>query len=444
MHSTALGMLCRSVVLPCLAALAASGCANFNLLSTEDEVRLGRGVAAQVEKKAKLCTDPVICNYVSELGARIAAVADRKDVAYSYKVIEDHKTVNAFAAPGGFIYVYTGLLLAADNEAELVGVLAHETGHVVAKHSAKHISNQIGMSLVLSVALGQNPGVLAELGGQLLAGAGVSRMSRQDEHEADQLGITYMKRAGYAPASMVEFLRKLDRLRKGKPSSLSQMFATHPLTKDRIARANALALRVGLDGRIGAGTYNLRLAPLKSAHPSPLDKTKDKKPKKKSSSPAPAPRSVSTAGEDKGQPAPARPRVAPDTSGQDSPTMLRNLTKGNVVASRLVVARTASARRRGLLGRANLEAGEGMLLVPCRSVHTRGMKFAIDVVFIDKTMKVVEIRPAVRPGTWSNTCWKARSTLELAAGAAAAKRLEVGDHLKLIEKTPAGKKPPAR
>ena len=93
MRSKALRTLCRSVVLPCLAALAASGCASLNLLSTEDEVRLGRGVAAQVEKKAKLCTDPAICNYVSELGARIAAVADRKDVTYSYKVIEDHKTV---------------------------------------------------------------------------------------------------------------------------------------------------------------------------------------------------------------------------------------------------------------------------------------------------------------------------------------------------------------
>ena len=109
----------------------------------------------------------------------------------------------------------------------------------------------------------------------------------------------------------------------------------------------------------------------------------------------------------------------------------RNLTKGNIVVSRLDIATTVSDRRRGLLGRSSLPAGEGMLITPCRSVHTVGMQFAIDVVFLDKQSRVVSIRPDIEPGSLNNTCLKARSTLELPAGTAAARHLEVGDSLRI-------------
>ena len=109
----------------------------------------------------------------------------------------------------------------------------------------------------------------------------------------------------------------------------------------------------------------------------------------------------------------------------------RNLTKGNVLVSRLAVATSSEDRRRGLLGRSSLEAGEGMLLEPCMAVHTVGMKFAIDVVFLDKQRRVVAICPAVEPGVLHKGSLKARSTLELPAGAAAAKHLEVGDSLQI-------------
>ena len=113
-----------------LAFLSGAGCADFNLLTTQDEVRLGAGVAREVERKAKLCTDPQVCAYVQEIGARLARVCDRQDVTYRFKVIDDPKTVNAFSLPGGFIYVYTGLLLAADNEAELASVLGLSLIHI--------------------------------------------------------------------------------------------------------------------------------------------------------------------------------------------------------------------------------------------------------------------------------------------------------------------------
>ena len=121
--------------------------------------------------------------------------------------------------------------------------------------------------------------------------------------------------------------------------------------------------------------------------------------------------------------------AATSSRGQEPLMICRNLTKGNVLASRVVLATTMAARRTGLLGRSSLAADEGMLLIPCSAVHTIGMKFAIDVVFLDKQCSVVEVRPDIAPGALLVSCRKARSTLELAAGVAAARRLEAGDRL---------------
>ncbi len=396
-----------------LAFLSGAGCADFNLLTTQDEVRLGAGVAREVERKAKLCNDPQICAYVQEIGARLARVCDRQDVTYRFKVIDDPKTVNAFSLPGGFIYVYTGLLLAADNEAELASVLGHEIGHVVARHSAKHLSNQIGMNILLSLVLGENPGVLVELGSQVLAGVGFAKMSQNDEFEADRLGMIYLKRAGYCPAAAVEFLRKLKKL-GGHRSALAQLFATHPLTDERIARANALAIQLGIEGRIGAWTYNRRLAHLKARYPSPLEKKNTRSSDARGAAPLAAALLLAA----------ARP-------AKEKPMLCRNLTKGNVVADHLEVADTPRARRRGLLGRTSMRPGEGLLLTPCRSIHTIGMKFPIDVVFLDKGMKVVGLAKNLRPGVLHKTCLRARATLELPSGTIEARHLEIGDQLKI-------------
>jgi len=136
----------------------------------------------------------------------------------------------------------------------------------------------------------------------------------------------------------------------------------------------------------------------------------------------------------------AEPPAKSPASKQDPPMICRNLTKGNVVVSSLVVATTWEDRRRGLLDRSRLEPGEGMLLEPCRSVHTVGMKFPIDIVFLDRERRVVGIKAAVKPGSLSNTCLRAYSTLELPAGAAAAKRLEVGDTLQVLRASEAEEK----
>lgn len=413
-----------------LAVVAAGGC-GFNLLTTQDEIALGNRIAADVERKAKLYDDPATVAYVQEIGSRIARVSDRQDVIYHYKVVDDHETVNAFALPGGWVYVYTGLLRLAANEAELAGVIAHETGHVAARHSAEHLSTAIGIDLLLGLALGQSPGLAAGLGSEVLKGVGFSQMSQRDEHEADQLGLRYMKRAGYDPGAMVTFLRKLDEQHKRRPSGLSQLFATHPLTEDRIARAAALANTLGRGGRVGADVYRRRLSRL-LAEPDPPKKGKQAPDdaRRRSAAPRGAPDPAATSG---GAPkAPPARNVGRMTSRRtEGPMICRNLTKGNVVASRLELATTSAARRKGLLRRSSLPPGGGLLLIPCNSVHTVRMKFTIDIVFLDKQMRVLRLYPKVQPGALSRHCVKARSCLELPAGTIEARRIELGDQLRV-------------
>ena len=415
-------MAARLGLVAILTVAGAGGC-GLNLLSTQDEIALGQKVSAQIEQKVTLYDDWDTNQYVRELGARIARVSDRQDVIYHYKVVKDHNTVNAFALPGGWIYVYTGLLRLAANEAELVGVMAHETGHVAARHSAEHISAQIGTSLLLTVVLGQNPGLAAELGAQVLSGAGFARMSQADEHEADTLGIRYMKRAGYDPAAMASFLHKLGAQHTRTPGPVSQLFASHPLTPDRIARAEQLATAIGRSGRLGADTYHRRLAHL-LAEPAPPKKGDESAPAASAAqAPPPArPASMADAG--------PVPIAAPMTTRrEDRPMLCRNLTKGTTVADKLELATDSATRRKGLLGRSGLPPGGGMLLVPCSSVHTLRMKFALDIVFLDKAMKVKKIVHNVKPGVPMVNCFGARSVLELSSGTALAKRIEIGDQL---------------
>ncbi|MFW6163974.1 MAG: M48 family metalloprotease [Planctomycetota bacterium] len=415
-----LGMMAVAVV----AVTAASGC-GFNLLTTQDEIALGRRIAADVEKKADLYHHPATVAYVQEIGSRIARVSDRQDVIYHYKLVDDHETVNAFALPGGWIYLYTGLLRLADNEAELASVIAHETGHVAAHHSAEHLSTAIGIDLLLGLALGQNPGLAAGLGSEVLKGVGFSQMSQRDEYEADELGLKYMKRAGYDPGAAVAFLRKLNEQHERRAGGLTQLFATHPLTEDRIARVQAMANTLGRGGRIGADVYQRRLAHLlaQSGPPSGDDEA-----------PRPAaPEADPTAMGGGVLGAPAARAVGRMTARRtESPMICRNLTKGNVVASRLELATTPAARRKGLLGRSGLPPGGGLLLIPCNSVHTVRMKFPIDIVFLDKKMRVLRLYPKVDPGALSRHCVKARSCLELPAGTIEARRIERGDQLRVM------------
>src|ERR1043166_2987351 len=212
--------------------------------STEKEVRQGREAAAEVDRQAKFIDDPVITEYVNRVGQNIVLHSDAK-VPFTIKVI-DSDEVNAFALPGGFFYVNKGLILAADNEAEMAGVMAHEIGHVAARHAmenqTKGMLANIGL-LAGSIFLGGLGGLAIKDVAQFGALLGFMKFSRNAESEADMLGVEYLWAAGYDPNAMSTMFEKLAAQNKKKPGTFSKLFETHPQSVDRMEATRALIAR---------------------------------------------------------------------------------------------------------------------------------------------------------------------------------------------------------
>jgi predicted Zn-dependent protease len=210
----------------------------------EKEVALGRYLAAEIDREAKFIDDPVITEYVNRVGQNIVLHSDAK-VPFTIKVI-DTDEVNAFALPGGFFYVNKGLILAADNEAELAGVMAHEIAHVAARHAmenqAKATLAQYGL-LAGSIFLGGIPGLIANNAGPFAALLGFMKFSRNAESEADKLGVQYLYAAGYDPNALATMFEKLSAQNKKKPGTISKLFASHPQPPERRAASLSLVSR---------------------------------------------------------------------------------------------------------------------------------------------------------------------------------------------------------
>ena len=210
----------------------------------DKEVALGRQLAAEVDRQAKFIDDPVVTEYVNRVGQNIVLHSDAK-VPFTIKVI-DSDEVNAFALPGGFFYVNKGLILAADNEAEMAGVMAHEIGHVAARHAmenqAKGMLAEIGL-MAGSIFLGGLGGMLINQGAQFGALLGFMKFSRENEAEADMLGVEYLWAAGYDPNAMSTMFEKLAAKNKKKPGTFSKLFETHPQSVDRMEASRALVAR---------------------------------------------------------------------------------------------------------------------------------------------------------------------------------------------------------
>src|SRR5262249_25217280 len=208
----------------------------INFVSLDREIAMGRDMAQQVEQESKLLKDPVINEYVNRVGQNIVRNSDAK-VPFTIKVIESDE-INAFALPGGFFYVNSGLILAADDEAELAGVMAHEIAHVAARHGTEQESKgQLVNFASLPLIFVAGPiGYGIQQAANLLVPLGFLKFSRSMEEEADYLGIQYLYKTGYDPSAMVRFFEKLQAKEKAKPGSMSKLFSTHPPTGNRIAK----------------------------------------------------------------------------------------------------------------------------------------------------------------------------------------------------------------
>ena len=211
--------------------------AGWDWYSIETEIRMGKEYATQLESSLKLVNDPVINEYVNRVGQNLVRNSDAK-VPFTIKVV-DSDVINAMALPGGFFYVNSGLILAADDEAELAGVMAHEIAHVAARHTTRQLTraqfaNYMSLPLIF---IGGGIGLAA----REAAGIGLPitflKFSRGFEAEADYLGIQYMYKAGYDPNEFVNFFEKIQAQEKKKPGSMAKVFADHPQTPDRIAKS---------------------------------------------------------------------------------------------------------------------------------------------------------------------------------------------------------------
>jgi predicted Zn-dependent protease len=213
--------------------------AGFNCYSIEKEIAMGKQLAGEVQRQAKLMDDPIISEYVNRLGQNLARNSDAK-VPFTFQVIDD-PTLNAFALPGGFIFVNAGLLTAAETEAEMASAMAHEIAHVAARHMTRQacraqVANIATLPLIF---LGGWGGFAA----RQAAGAAIPMtflsFSRGYEAEADYLGLQYLYAAGYDPTAAIDMFEKMMSLEKRQPGSIAKVFSTHPMNGDRLKKAQA-------------------------------------------------------------------------------------------------------------------------------------------------------------------------------------------------------------
>jgi predicted Zn-dependent protease len=219
-----------------------------NWYSLEKEIRMGKGYASQIDQTARMVQDPVVNEYVNRIGQNLVRNSDAR-VPFTIKVI-DSDEINAMALPGGFFYVNSGLILAADEEAELAGVMAHEIAHVAARHQTRgmtrgNLANLLSIPLIF-VGGGLGYGIRQAAG--LALPLTFLTFSRGFEREADCLGVQYMYATGYDPQATVQFFEKLQAKEKKKPGTLAKAFSTHPQTPDRI-EATQKEIQTVLPGR---------------------------------------------------------------------------------------------------------------------------------------------------------------------------------------------------
>ena len=208
-----------------------------NFYSLEKEIALGKQLAQEVERQAKIIDDPIIAEYVNRVGQNLVRNSDAK-VPFTIKVL-DSEEVNAFALPGGFFFVNSGLILKADTEAELAGVMAHEIAHVAARHGTRQATRGelINIGTIPLIFMGGWTGYIIRQGAGLAIPMGFLTFTRTFEKEADYLGLQYLYKSGYDPTAFVDFFEKIQTLEKKKPGTMAKVFSTHPMTDDRIKTA---------------------------------------------------------------------------------------------------------------------------------------------------------------------------------------------------------------
>ncbi len=239
------------IFLPMVVAIFAFNC-GANIFSDSDDIKLGQQVEQEIRSKPNeypiLQGHPEVKEYVAQIGNKVLTssfVEKRGVYAYTYEIINDDKTINAFCTPGGYIYVYTGLLKFVDNEATLAGVMGHEIAHAERRHATKRITKAYGAQILLSIALGQKSSQIAEIGANLFTGLALLANSRSDESESDEYSFKYLQSTEYYPGAIRFFFDKIQREKSSGGGSFDRLLSTHPLPQDRIDHVSQMLQGVG-------------------------------------------------------------------------------------------------------------------------------------------------------------------------------------------------------
>ncbi|HYW06971.1 MAG TPA: M48 family metallopeptidase [Longimicrobium sp.] len=234
-------------------AAATSGCAS---VGTQQEVQLGADYSRQIEQQLPMVRDQASLQYLNNLGRQLAAAADPRGIPYTFRIVNSD-AINAFAVPGGFIYINRGTIERSANLSELVGVLSHEIAHVAERHSLEQMERAQGANTLVSILYGgvlrRNPGAVEQVAVQGVGSAVFAGYTRDAEREADRGAVTVMVRTGYNPNGLATFFQTLMTENQRNPGRVAQWFATHPTTQERIANT-----RTTIAGTPGA-TGNTRL-----------------------------------------------------------------------------------------------------------------------------------------------------------------------------------------
>lgn len=227
------------LVFPAVLSLGCAGALGINLFPESKDIELGKQIDQEIRKNPGeypiLTHRPDVKAYVEDIGRKVLAspeVKKKGQFAYAFEIINDDSTINAFCTPGGYIYVYTGLLKFVDNEATLAGVLGHEIAHAERRHATRRMSSALGVQILLEIVLGESPTRAAQLAGNLFGGLALLKNSRDDEVESDTYSFKYLQSTEYYPGAIRYFFEKIGRGRRG--GALDRLLSTHPLPQDRV------------------------------------------------------------------------------------------------------------------------------------------------------------------------------------------------------------------
>jgi len=258
-----------------LSSLSCIGALGVNLFPDSKDIALGKQIDEEIRHDPNeyplLADHRDMKEYIESIGKKIlesSAIRKKALYAYTFEIIHDDSTINAFCTPGGYIYVYTGLLKFLDNEATLAGVLGHEIAHAERRHATLRMSSALGIQALLSIALGQNPSQMSQVSGNLFAGLGLLLNSRSDETEADTYSMRYLQSTPYYPGAIKYFFDKVSLgSGGGKGSAFQRLLSTHPLPQDRIDHVENLLKELGNPGATEENLFSARYQGMKNRLP---------------------------------------------------------------------------------------------------------------------------------------------------------------------------------